>query len=77
MIDTNPPAETLPWWQARSTWAAVCAVIANAALLLGVDTGLAGEIGEQGPDLILSIVASAGALWAYVERLMGRKTITR
>lgn len=77
MTDTNTdpapgpdPRPALPFWQARSTWAAVGAILASVATLAGQPEAAA-EAAEL-PDKVLPLIGAALALWAYGERLFGK-----
>ena len=62
--------DVLPFWQARSTWAAL---IGTAALILG----LAGVQIDAAmwSDKAFELVSTAAYLWAYMERIGGTKRL--
>ena len=62
--------DVLPFWQARSTWAAL---IGTVALILG-QAGVQIDAAVWS-DKAFELVSTAAYLWAYIERLGGTKRL--
>jgi len=62
--------ETLAFWKARSTIAAVLATLAVGLQLVGYSPDFL-----PSPDAVLEAISVLGYLWAYVERLTGTKRL--
>lgn len=70
MKDPYDLRETLEFWKARSTIAAVLATLAVLLQLVGFSPAILPD-----PDTVLEAVAVGGYLWAYIERLTGTKRL--
>jgi hypothetical protein len=68
--NTGDYRDVLPFWQARSTWAALAATLAMILSLFGVTID-AGAWTDKATELATGILA----LWAYIERLRGTKRL--
>lgn len=69
--------ETLRGWKARSFWATLLA--AGSAIWLLIDPTAeeqAGELKDNGPDVIIGVIGSLAGVWAWLERVFGKKKLT-
>lgn len=69
------PTETKPWWQSKTVWGSIIALVAGAATFVGLNLDAA--LQDQLSDLFVGFASLIGGALAWYGRAKATTTLTK